>query len=123
MYGRNIRTGVNIKKPDLTTTVINRHYGTTAKHCGSVLYVNSHLVMMSTLVIIDSTPKNGQMNASIHKLDLCRTRLTLMAHCGGDMLTRSLELPRTSPEIELIQLPPMSHMIFSICRFPVHLTP
>lgn len=31
MYGRNIRTRVNIKKPDSTTTVINGHYGTTAK--------------------------------------------------------------------------------------------
>ena len=29
--------GHNIKKPDLTTTVINRQYGTTAKHCGSVI--------------------------------------------------------------------------------------
>ena len=37
MYGRNIRTRLDIMKPDLTTTVMNRQYGTKAKHCGSVV--------------------------------------------------------------------------------------
>ena len=37
MYGRNIRTRLDIMKPDLTTTVMNRQYGTKAKHCGSFI--------------------------------------------------------------------------------------
>ena len=37
MYGRNIRTRLDIMKPDLSTTVMNRQYSTKAKHCGSVV--------------------------------------------------------------------------------------
>lgn len=34
-YGRNIRTRLNIMKPDLATTVLCKKYGSKAKHCGN----------------------------------------------------------------------------------------
>ena len=83
MYGR---------KPDLTTTVMNRQYGTKAKHCGSgVREFSSGDAVNTPLVTIEPTPKSGQMDVSIHKRVLCRTRLTLVVPYGGDMLTRSRE--------------------------------
>lgn len=33
MYGRNIRTRLDIMKPDLATTVLCKQYGSKAKHC------------------------------------------------------------------------------------------
>lgn len=35
MYGRNIRTRLDIMKPDLATTVLCKQYGSKAKHCGN----------------------------------------------------------------------------------------
>ncbi|XP_062608629.1 uncharacterized protein K02A2.6-like [Saccostrea cucullata] len=37
LYGRNIRTRLDILKPDLATTVMHKQYGSTAKHCGNVI--------------------------------------------------------------------------------------
>ncbi|XP_061164935.1 uncharacterized protein LOC133173882 [Saccostrea echinata] len=37
MYGRNIRTRLDIMKPDLTSTVLQKQYGSKAKHCGNVI--------------------------------------------------------------------------------------
>lgn len=35
MYGRNIRTRLDIMKLDLATTVLCKQYGSKAKHCGN----------------------------------------------------------------------------------------
>ncbi|XP_062603100.1 uncharacterized protein K02A2.6-like [Saccostrea cucullata] len=37
LYGRNIRTRLDIMKPDLATTVLHKQYGSTAKHCGDAI--------------------------------------------------------------------------------------
>ena len=37
MYGRNIRTRLDIMKPDLTSTVVSKQYSSKAKHCGNVV--------------------------------------------------------------------------------------
>ncbi|XP_048770087.2 uncharacterized protein K02A2.6-like [Ostrea edulis] len=37
MYGRKIRTRLDMMNPNVTTTVVNKQYSSTAKHCDSVV--------------------------------------------------------------------------------------